>query len=281
MNRVRFVLGVASISLTFLMSACGVTAQYKRNITLFQPMSELTLPKDLKLEIPSGAKKAAESFMIAFVEPNYAEEATRYEVDPNTGQLANRQGRYKKSDMAKTGYFETVRRSLKSDLESMLLKKGVRVLGTFKTRDELTFDNKKRAMYVFTPIIKLVVDEEAQVDNKLGNYKENGVITIRGYIEFWLRESITGEKLWVKRLEAPIVSKPYEFVARFKEPTRLVDAFFMMGEFREKDSSDKALTEALSEFYAKIGQKLWDHIDPEEWEKYLAQAANLRGEKRY
>jgi len=49
----------------------------------------------------------------------------------------------------------------------------------------------------------------------------------------------------------------------------------------EKDTSDKALADALSEFYNLLVKKLWDHMDTEEWSKYLDQAENLRREKRY
>ena len=114
-------------------------------------------------------------------------------------------------------------------------------------------------------------------------YSENGNFQINGYITLLLRDTMTGEKLWVKRLDAEPVQKPYEFMAKFKQPVATVGdmQLLLISGVTEKDDSDRALVAALSEFYSALGKKLWNHIDPEEWEKYLGQAADLRKEKRF
>ena len=53
------------------------------------------------------------------------------------------------------------------------------------------------------------------------------------------------------------------------------------GSTKEKDDTDQVLAAALQEFYTALGDKLWRHIDSEEWSKYLAQAEDIRKGKRY
>jgi hypothetical protein len=151
----------------------------------------------------------------------------------------------------------------------------------------MTFDEKKRAIYAFTPEISI------NVDTKFGNtdrspYVEEGNIIVNGVVILTLRESITGEKVWIKRIEVDSVAKPYKFAAKYREPYRLEQTLGLVGvpiplktEVTEKDDTDQVLAAALSEFYTALGDKLWRHIDPEEWSKYLNQAEKLRQEKRY
>jgi hypothetical protein len=195
-------------------------------------------------------------------------------------------GAYRSMDVAKVDYFDKIKKYLQTDLEQILLAKKIRVLGQFKTRDEMTFDDKKRAVYAFTPEISITVDTK-YTSNPGPPYTEEGDLIVNGFITLTLRESITGEKLWIKRIEAEPVTMPYRFVAKYKEPLRLEETLTVVGmpldtgSFKEDDTTDQALAEALDKFYASLGKKLWAHIDPEEWSKYLEQAKKLRKEKRY
>lgn len=105
---------------------------------------------------------------------------------------------------------------------------------------------------------------------------------------FTLSESMTQEKLWVKRMEADPVTKPYKFIAKYKEPYRIEQTIGIAGipiqassAAADKDDTDQVLVSALSDFYSALGSKLSRHIDPEEWGKYLEQAKSLRDQKRF
>jgi hypothetical protein len=276
-----FFYAVILTALAGFLSACGMPMRYSRDITMYEPMKEVSVIKELELAIPKGGTKKAEvPFMVAFVKPSY--ETTPVKTSVRAGYMTGYTGVYKKSDIAKEKYLDTLGESLKTDIDYMLLQKNIRVLGTFTSKDEMTFDQKKRAIYAFSPKIAIVVDEQ-KIEDRSRGYSERGTFTVRGYIALWLYESITGEKLWVKRIEAQPISRAYEFAAKFKEPQKVatdIDMLFASG-IEEKDTSDKALADALSEFYTLLVKKLWDHIDPEEWSKYLNQAEKLRQEKRY
>lgn len=253
-----------------ILSACGLPMQYKRD-TSFIPAPPL------KLKVPEGeVKKAETSFMVAFVAPEFE---TKMVTNPSPANMFNM---YRKMDYAKQSYFDQIKKSLLTDLEHILLQKKIRVVGPFKSWDEMTFDDKKRATYIFEPTIIIDVATPNTV-NTSGGYKEEGEIVINGSLTFVLRESITKEKLWIKRLEAEEIKKPYTFSAKFKEPNRVASdvEFVLLSGVKDEDNTDKVLSEALSEFYTSLGDKVLKHIDPEEWEKYLKQAEKLREEKRY
>jgi hypothetical protein len=204
---------------------------------------------------------------------------------------------YRKIDVAQADYLDQVKKLLQKDLEQILLRKNIRVLGPFPDRDAMTFDEKKRAIYSFTPEIFIAVDTKPKISRTGDMYHEEGDITVSGWLTFTLRETITGEKLWVKRLEADPVSKPYAITTKYKEPyqveVKTASRPYLLGIIPlhsgedgqpgvvETDNSDQTLAAALSDFYAGLGDKLWRHIDPEEWEKYLDQAMQIRAGKRF
>ncbi len=291
----RGAIGVLLLMAALFLQACGPAVQtYRRDISTYSSMAQLKLP------VPAGATKKAEtSYVVAFVAPSYetamqevmktqmeAIQAYRrnYEMPYNMQNYSYQA--YRRMDAAKFDYFDQVKKSFQTDLEQILLAKNVRVLGLFKNRDEMTFDEKKRATYAFTPEISISVDTKHRSTNP-AHYTEDGNIIVNGIITLTLRESITGEKLWVKRIEAETIQKPYSFIAKYKEPYRIEQTIGVMGvsissgSTQERDDTDQVLASALSEFYATLGDKLWRHIDPEEWGKYLDQAQNLRKEKRY
>jgi len=291
----RMIALILLMILGLLLQACGPAMQtYRRDISTYTPLALLNL------KVPSGeTKKAETSYIVAFVAPSYEtamQEVMKSQMEAiqafkrdyrmaygvqNYGSQA-----YRRMDMAKYDYFDQVKKFLQTDLEQILLAKNVRVLGLFKNRDEMTFDEKKRATYAFTPEISISVDTKFKSTGD-SPYMEEGNIIVNGVITLTLRESITGEKLWVKRIEAEPIQKPYKFVAKYKEPYHIEQTLGVMGvsissgSGEERDDTDQVLAAALLEFYTALGDKLWRHIDPEEWSKYLDQADNLRKEKRY
>jgi len=278
-----------------LLSGCGPTVrEYRRDIS-YAPFSPV------KLKTPTGETKKAETpYMLAFVAPAY--EASTEQVRRSIREQIEEQKRfygggsmmgfgygiYRRMDKAQIEYVDRIKEVFQADLDQILLAKNIRILGTFKTRDEMTFDEKKRAIYTFTPEVRIDIKTSHTVTSQANPYVESGEIIVSGEIILTLRESITGEKIWVKRIDAPEVKKPYEFIAKYKEPIKYEQTIGVMGtalpissSVGEKDNTDQALSAALSDFYTAMGDKLWRHIDAEEWGKYLTQAENIRKEKRY
>ncbi len=285
---------VSLVMAALCLQACGpAMLTYRRDISNHTP---LTL---LKLRVPTGETKKVETkYTVAFVATRYEtamEEVVKTQMDAiralnqiyaAQGSPSTFSGAYRRMDVAKPEYFDQIKKFLQTDLEQILLAKNIRVLGQFKTRDEMTFDDKKRADYAFTPEISITVDTKS-TSTAGPPYVETGDILVNGVITLTLRESITGEKLWVKRIDADPISKPYRLAVKYREPYRTEVTFgiagvpLSSGSVEEKDDTDQMLAGALVEFYTGLGEKLWGHIDSEEWSKYLNQAEKLRIEKRY
>lgn len=271
-------------------SSCGPVAMaYKRDIS-YSPYS----PVKLKVP-PEGVKKAETSYMVAFVRPTFEVSTTQarsarqalIEGYKMGGAAVSGLGLYRKMDVAQNEYLDRIREVLQADLDKILLTKNIRVLGSFKSRDELTFDEKKRAIYAFTPVIRVDVRTSHSVANQANPYIEKGKIIVSGELTLTLCESITGEKVWIKRIDAPEVGREYELITRYKEPFKYHQEFGVMGvpvtssKMEEKDNTDQVLALTLSDFYEALGNSLLRHIDPEEWSKYLNQAESLRKQKQY
>ncbi len=293
---VFLLIGFAAVTceIAMIQSIASAAEGYKRDIKNFLP------PPSVKLKIPAVEIKTAEtSYMVAFVAPEYEDTMAKYmrerqlQIQQQMEQTGYAAGMYRKMDAAQNDYFDSLKKNLQLDLEQILLKKKIRVAGTtFKSRDEMTFDEKKRAIYTFTPKILIQVNSQSSIKSEKLPYIEEGTMTVSGEISFILRESITGEKVWVKRMEAEPVTKSYKFVAGYKN-TYIMDlepscigclpptSKFASMKIKEQDDTDKVLISAVSEFYEAMSDKIWKHIDTEEWEKYLAQAEKLRAEKRY
>lgn len=280
----KICLFLLSVSVLSILSSCGFPMKYTRDISNVAPLSAL------KLKLPGEKGKTAEThYTVAIVEVNY-EDAMKQVMQQamQQGTMAVQMGgnmpgfHYRKMDTAKNVYFDSIKKALKADIDQILLTKNIHVTGPFKDRDAMTFDEKKRAIYTFTPEIQINVDTKAQAESGAG-YNEKGEIIVSGALIFMLRESITGEKVWTKRMEVDPIAKPYIFVAKFKSPQMTVADINMIivSGVKEADNTDEVLASALSEFYSALSDKIWKHIDPEEWEKYLTQAENLRKEKRY
>lgn len=278
------------MTLTLLLQGCvGIAVrQYQRDISSHTPLSLLNL------KVPTGeAKKPETIYTVAFVATRYETamaEMVRIQIEQiqamNRARGHTISGGYRRMDVAKPGYFEQVKKFLQTDLEQILLAKNIHVLGLFKTRDEMTFDEKKRAVYAFTPEISITVDTKSTSTDG-PPYAEEGQIIVNGIMTLTLSESMTGEKLWVKRIDAEPIAKPYRFVAKYKETYHVEETLGLAGvplgsgKTEEKDDTDQVLAQALSDFYNALGNKLWAHIDSEEWSKYLAQAEGIRKEKRF
>ena len=240
-SKIRF-FGFAFLTVFFL-SAC--TLPYSRDISSVKPLS-------LKYHIPKGSGKQTQTpFTVAFVNPRYAAS-----IQVEYQSLIALQGMpfqqslwYRKADFAKPLYLGEALKALQTDMDQILLAKGIRTMGPFKSWDEMTFDNKKRAIYTLEPEVIIKVGINGQSMTSLG-YHEEGMVTISGGASLILRESITTEKLWVKRFELEPVSKPYKLGVKSQYPRGQADIVFT-GAIKEEDTSDIALNEALGAFYEK------------------------------
>jgi neuraminyllactose-binding hemagglutinin len=98
--------------------------------------------------------------------------------------------------------------SLGTDLDKVLIAKGVTTTGPFQSLDELTYSEKKDAALTLVP--RVFITAEIKYDSANGEpYQRSVGITmekafvmhVSGWVSFIMQEPLSGEKMWIKKLE--------------------------------------------------------------------------------
>jgi hypothetical protein len=152
---------------------------------------------------PTGEAKAAASVpvTIAVVDPAYKVEDSILAAEP----------------YRKIGKGLSV--SMGTDLDKILINKGVTTTGPFPSLDEITYSDKKDAALALAPQVFITMEyRNVGPPRQVGNPYMQGmknpgdqtpdlwteqdfVISITGWISFIMQEPLSGEKMWIKKLE--------------------------------------------------------------------------------
>ncbi len=106
-------------------------------------------------------------------------------------------------------------RSLASDLDSLLIAKGMTVTGPYESLDMMTYPDKKNADLSLTPdvVLNATVKESGWVFD--GQYFTKPVqVFMDGSVSLVLREPLSGEKIWIRKIPLQTVSKSGTVIAR-------------------------------------------------------------------
>jgi hypothetical protein len=97
----------------------------------------------------------------------------------------------------------------KTDLDRIMIAKGMRTMGPFDTFDELTFSQKKQADYALVPEIELRVAWPL-LEPHGPYFTEKGDLAVDGEFLLVISEPLSGQKIWSKRLAIPKRSAPFQ-----------------------------------------------------------------------
>lgn len=175
--------------------------------------------------------------------------------------------------------------SLGADLDKLLVAKGANVIGPYATYDDITYPDKKAADLALTPVVFLSTSEPLWGAPALvgrggvADYVERKFsMTLQGFVEFVLIESLSRQKLWVKKLdlEPQVVAGVQVFEAK-----PLVDP--MSGLVTRVDVGkplyagvEEAIGDAMMRWYPTIAQKAWTYLDSEEMRTLKPQVQEIR-----
>ncbi len=199
---------------------------------------------------------------LALVRPSYADPA----------QLAREPQWVKDTASAFTS-------SMQTDIEKLLIAKGFTVTGPYATLNDMTYPEKKGANLTLTPIVDISsqanVTQETEAIGALFAGRQEGVLTIGGFVSLKMLEPLSGEGMWLKRVEIEPVQE--RFVVTYNIVTR---------EGRKhrnilSDTSEQAVTAALNKIYPLVMQQAWTYFNPEEVTHIKKQADEVRARKVY
>ncbi len=115
--------------------------------------------------------------------------------------------------------------SMGTDLDKILIAKGMTTTGPFPSLDEITYSEKKNAELTLAP--KVFISTEVKYGDLKPTTRREGLtmerdftMNISGWVTFIMQEPLSGEKMWIKKLELDPVQvtgvEIFEGVARYR-----------------------------------------------------------------
>lgn len=174
--------------------------------------------------------------------------------------------------------------SLASDLDKLLVAKGVKVSGPYATYDDITYPDKRSAEFALTPVVFLTASFKWGPPVPVGSggvadYIERKFsLTAQGFVEFVLVEPLSRQKLWVKKLELePQTIQGVEAYAAnvvtdtaTGQPVR-TDVGPML-----YDGKQDAMADAMTHWYPIIAEKAWTYLNTDEMTSLKPQVVEIR-----
>src|SRR5262249_33011263 len=130
-----------------------------------------------------------------------------------------------------------------------------------------------------TPIIEIVPDARVTRHTNATSIlvgTEEGTLSVSGWVSLVMLEPMSGEKMWIKRVEVEPVQVPYS-----RTYTVTTTSNGQRVEHSRTDSRADAYTSALNQIYPKVMDRTWTYLHPDEIAQTKTQADEVRERKRY
>ncbi len=197
--------------------------------------------------------------------------------------------------------------SMGTDLDKILLAKGLTTTGPFPSLDEITYSEKKSAALTLAPQIFLTADVK-YVDNcaesrakgipcaPINNYGQfrsgrEFVMVVSGWISFVMQEPLSGEKMWIKKLELDPVEirgvDVFETIPMYSNVsdgcggTRQVLSGYAKSNNLVYDGKADAMAFAIQKMYPTILSQFQKYLDTDEMQELKRKTAEIRAAKVY
>lgn len=200
--------------------------------------------------------------------------------------------------------------SMGVDTDKVLIAKGMTSKGPFASSDEITYSDKKMSHLALVPQVFLNADSRYITKWLVeGNYlHDEQIITVMsrefemkigGWVSFVMQEPLSGQKMWIKRLELPeTMVKGIEYhkaIPQFETRTQYDPGFLFAPPTRRDysvlvghnpgdmiyDGKKEALADAIKQMYPEIMGKLWTYIDTDEIISLKDKVKEIRDLKRF
>lgn len=162
-------------------------------------------------------------------------------------------------------------RALAADVQKLLVNRGFSISGPFADLNDMTFPQKKQADVALVPSIAIQVSapklDQTWKDGRAQGYMASGDCTVAGQIEFRLIEPLSGQVVWLKRVDVPPMRQPCSAEDQRPEPVTTV--------------ARNGVARLLESTYPVVMQKVAIYFVREEIEMVKKQSAELREKKVY
>jgi hypothetical protein len=174
-------------------------------------------------------------------------------------------------------------RSMATDLDRVFTTKGLTVSGPFGAYDEITYPDKKSAHFAFTPELFITADVKPGPLFFNGTYHAKTItMEIRGQMILELREPLSNQKLWVKRIEL----EPRSVTCQecYANSWEVLPGGYYGNVATNRvvfDGKQDAVADYMAAQYSAIMQRTWTFIDVDELTALLSSVKEIREAKRY
>jgi len=202
-------------------------------------------------------------------------------VAPNFSERANLDPVYRK-------VVKGFSKSMAIDFDKIIVAKGMTVTGPFESLDMMTYPDKKNADLSLTPEITVNVQNKDITGWRRESY-ERTAKTVKVKVDVWvklmLREPLSSEKIWIKKIEVGEMAGEAEIIAArievgqepgFLGPVPVYGAGKIL-----YDGRPDAVANIIKKMYPKIMQTVWRYINTEEILVLKDKAKEIRELKRY
>ena len=171
---------------------------------------------------------------------------------------------------------EAFRSSMVAQLQELFNTKGFKQRGPFEDLNAMTFPDKKGSDLTLTPQIGIRVTvprtrTQGQDPGILGigasdgQSVADGPCTASGFVSFVILEPLSGEKLWIKKVDVPSVQVDCSGKAAAGDTQFVVNGYAHL----------------LEQVYQAVMKKAWEYLSSEELAVLKKQAQELRTKKVY
>jgi hypothetical protein len=191
-------------------------------------------------------------------------------------------------------------KSMGVDLDKIIVAKGMTALGPYDTLDDVTYPDKKAADLTLAPRVFLIVNttysEWTQVSYQQGFYVQRTFqMKISGWVSFEMREPLSSEKMWVKKLDLDDKTvtglEICEATPKYQQVWQDAGLFTPGGYVQQVTGYDSgkmvydgkadAVADMLKDIYPTIMGKAWTYLNTDEMLDLKAKTKEIRDRKVY
>lgn len=187
------------------------------------------------------------------------------------------------NDKFHNNYERVVRMAFGNALNELFTSLGFETIGPYDTMDDMVYRDKKETYLVLVSTLELIVsrvrnDRVCELLSKI--CKEDGTIQIGGEFRFDFFEPLTHEKIISKRVNLYNLYIQKDYIKEYRKRSGIISNMFAYGRTLT-DTTDKALTDALNDFYVRAMKKIARFMEKEEILSYQKDVEKLKKEKTY
>jgi hypothetical protein len=183
--------------------------------------------------------------------------------------------------------------SVGAGLDQILVAKGFTTKGPYGSLDEVPFPDKKASNLTLTQTVFMLATDKGLVTNAyeyfdrgdgapINAYVETRRLAVEVWIAFEMREPLSAEKMWIKKLDLGVFEEDYQVATRsyFHQQDPWAPVQRRSGEVLFNTKAD-VFAGVLSKIYPKVMQSAWVYLNAEEMHTLDEKGKEIRQLKRY